>query len=122
MTAVEEACLEQIFLNYKWAVTETQNPAEGRLQHRQNCAEDMVRNGCIHKSARMATELVDLGYKVAGEFCDLLEKAEAAALEATEKLKSGDPDWAPICFGCWPEDNGISDLAAFGLVQANLLP
>lgn len=102
MTPSEEERLRDIYLNYKWSLTETQNPAEGRLQHRKNCADEMVRNGWIHKSARMAAELAcEFDSNVVTEFCDLLEAAEADALDATDP-KYGDPGfsaWANGRFG-----------------------
>lgn len=96
MTPSEEQRLGEIFLNYKWSLQEGQS--RGGSKHRQSCVDEMVRNGWIHKSARIAAELAsEFNSNVATEFCDLLEKAEAAALDATEKPKLGDPgfsDWA----------------------------
>lgn len=79
MTKSEEQRLGEIFLNYKWSLKEGQR--RGGPAHRKNCAREMVHNGSIHKSARLAAQLAcEFNSNIANEFCDLLEEAEAAKL------------------------------------------
>ncbi len=100
MTPSEEQRLGEIFLNYKWSLQEGQK--RGGPAHRQRCAEEMVRNGWIHKSARLAAQLTcEFNSNVATEFCGLLEAAEAAALDATEEPKPEDPKYGDHGFSAW---------------------